>query len=85
MEEVERRCRICREKIENILHILKECDETKHEMTVEEFLKEDGKGREIMKWIDRIREKKKLEEKRKESEGKGKKRRKSQKKERKEE
>ena len=67
--EVERRCRICGEGIENMLHILKECEETKDEMTLEEFLKEDGKGREVMKRIDKIREEKLLEKKGKKTEG----------------
>lgn len=69
LEEAEKKCRICGEGTENIVHILKECEETKDEMTVEEFLKEDGSGREMMKRIDKIREGKRREEKGKESEG----------------
>ncbi|XP_029175923.1 nucleolar protein 58-like [Nylanderia fulva] len=72
LEKAERRCRICREGIENMLHILKECEETKDGITLEEFLKKDGKGRDVIKRINRIREEKRLEEKGKETEGKAK-------------
>lgn len=48
-------CRVCREREENIAHILKECEATKVEVTPEEVLNEDGRGCEIMKRIDRIR------------------------------
>lgn len=39
----------------------KKCWRTRDEMPVEEFLKEDGKDWELMKRIDRVREKRKKE------------------------
>lgn len=37
-------------------HVLKECEMTKSEMVIEEFLGEEGKGLEVMKKIGRTRE-----------------------------
>lgn len=37
-----------------MIHVLRECEKTKDEMPMEEFLKGDGKGCEVMKKIDRI-------------------------------
>lgn len=54
-EEKKRKCRACGERIENIIHMLKECQKTKAEMT-EEFLKEDREGREVMRRILKARE-----------------------------
>lgn len=45
------------------MHVLKKCEATRCETSIKEFLKEDGKGCELMKRIDRIREEKKKEEK----------------------
>lgn len=43
--------------------MLKECEETKDETPVEEFLKGDGKSYELMKRIDIIRKKEKEQKK----------------------
>ncbi|XP_071636284.1 uncharacterized protein [Temnothorax longispinosus] len=53
-EEEDRRCRIC-QKEENIEHILRKCEATKSEIQLKEFLGEEGKGLEVMKWIGKIR------------------------------
>lgn len=62
-EDKERKCRVCK-GVEILMHVLKECEATRYETSIEEFLKEDGKSCELMKRIDRIRE-----ERRKEKEG----------------
>lgn len=49
-EEEDRRCRLCQEEKreeENLDHILKECEATKSEIQLEEFLREEGKGSEV--------------------------------------
>lgn len=43
-EEEDRRCRLCQREEENLDHILKECEATKSEIQLEEFLREEGKG-----------------------------------------
>ena len=53
-EEEDRRCRICQKEEENIEHVLKECEATKSEIQLNEFLGEEGKGLEIMKWIEKV-------------------------------
>jgi len=58
LKEEDRKCRICGEETESIAHVLKECEETRDEMPEGEFLKEDGKGWEIMKRIEEVRRKK---------------------------
>lgn len=58
-EEKERKCRACGERIENIIHMLKECKKTKAEMTIEEFLKEDRGDREVMRRILKAKEERK--------------------------
>ena len=40
----ERKCRVCEKAEENLMHVLKECEETKSELSVEELLREDGRG-----------------------------------------
>jgi len=50
----DRKCRICREAEESLFHILKECDATKNDMSIEEFIGE-GKGLELMKKIEKLR------------------------------
>ena len=54
--EEERKCRICGKAEENLMHVLKECEETKSEISVEELLRENGGGWERMKEIGRARE-----------------------------
>lgn len=53
-EEEQRKCRVCGRERESLKHIVKEC-ETRSEMTIEEFLKKDGKGKKIMERINRVR------------------------------
>lgn len=51
-------------------HVLDRCEETKQEITTEDFLNGDEKSQEIMKGIDRIREtKEERKEDRKENTG----------------
>lgn len=50
-EESERKCRICEESEESMIHVLRECGEIKEEITIEEFLKSDGRLK-IMKKIE---------------------------------
>jgi hypothetical protein len=54
-EEEDRRCRICQKEEENIEHLLKECEATKSEIQLNEFLGEEGKGLKVMKWIEKVR------------------------------
>lgn len=54
-EEENRRCRLCQREEENLDHILKECEATKSEIQLEEFLREEGKGSEVMRWIEKVR------------------------------
>jgi len=73
-EKEDRKCRICGEVEENLFYvlfyikyyyILKECEITKNEIPIEEFIGEGGKGLESMKRIERARDKmkeKKMEE-----------------------
>jgi len=49
---------MCGEEIESIAHILKECEETKDEISEGEFLKEDDKDWGLMKRIEKVRRKK---------------------------
>jgi len=44
LKEEDRKCRMCGEEMESITHVLKECEETRNEISEGEFLKEDGKG-----------------------------------------
>jgi len=65
-EKNERTCRDrCGSGEENIMHVLKECEATKDEMSIEEFLSEEGKSCNAMKKINRVREKKREEGERK--------------------
>jgi len=41
---------------ESLFHILKECDAAKNDMSIEEFIEEEGKGLELMKKIKKLRE-----------------------------
>lgn len=50
-EEDDRRCRICQRKF----HILKECEATKNELRIEEFVGEEAKGLKLIKWIEKLR------------------------------
>lgn len=61
-KEEERMCRVCRKEKESITHVIRRCEEAKSEITMEEFLNEDGKGWEAMKRLNRIREEKEKEE-----------------------
>jgi len=56
-EKEDRKCRICGEAEEYLLHVLKECEITKNEISIEEFIGEIGKGLESMKRIERAIEK----------------------------
>lgn len=58
----ERMYKVCRKEEESITHIIRKYEETKNQMKLEEFLNGDGKGWEVMKRIDRIREEKRKEE-----------------------
>jgi len=58
LKEEDKKCRMCGEEMESIAHVLKECEETRDEISEEEFLKEDGKGWEVMKRIEAARKKK---------------------------
>jgi len=60
-EETERECRICGKGEESLKHVLKECEATKDEISMEEFLSEEGNGLNIMRKIDKIREEKRTE------------------------
>lgn len=42
LEEEEKKCRICKEKMENMIHVVKECEATREETMIKEILKEDG-------------------------------------------
>ena len=64
-EEEEKMCRVCGEKEESMVHVLKECEATKDEMTPEEILNEDGRGWEVLKRIYKIREEKEKDAKEK--------------------
>lgn len=44
LEKEDRKCRICGKGTDNTAYVLKECKETREEMTVEDFMKEDNKG-----------------------------------------
>lgn len=61
LEGGERECRICGRGKESLKHVLKECEATKNEISMEEFLSEEGNGLNIMKKIDQIREEKRTE------------------------
>lgn len=50
-EESERKCRIYEESEESMIYVLRECGEIKEEITIEEFLKSDGRLK-IMKKIE---------------------------------
>lgn len=50
-----RNCRVCGIERESLEHVVKECEKTKDEMTLEEFLRDDGKGKEMMERISRAR------------------------------
>ena len=66
-EDAEKRCRIWYAAEENMSHVLnKECKETKSEMLMEEFIKVEDKGIEIMKRIDKARKKAEGREKKQE-------------------
>ncbi|KYN00522.1 hypothetical protein ALC62_08707 [Cyphomyrmex costatus] len=67
-EDEERRCRICYRSEENVIHMLKECTETKSEKQMVEFLGEEGKGIETMKKIDKARKEAEKRERRNGSE-----------------
>ncbi|XP_025998026.2 trichohyalin-like [Solenopsis invicta] len=54
-EEAERRCRICKREEESLYHMIKECEATKSEMTLEEIIGEEGKGLQTMKRIEKVR------------------------------
>jgi len=56
-EKEKRKCRICGETEENLVHVLKECEITKNEIPIEKFIGEEGKGLELMKRIERAKEK----------------------------
>ncbi|XP_020294889.1 vicilin-like seed storage protein At2g18540 [Pseudomyrmex gracilis] len=58
MKEEDRKCRVCGKEIESIKHVLEECEGTRGEISEEEFLKENGKGCEVMKRIEEARRKK---------------------------
>lgn len=36
-------------------HILKECEATKNELRIEEFVGEEAKGLKLIKWIEKLR------------------------------
>lgn len=36
-------------------HILKECEATKNELRIEEFVSEEAKGLKLIKWIEKLR------------------------------
>lgn len=76
-EEEMSNCRVCGTEKESLEHVVKECEKTKDEMTVEEFLREDGKGKEVMERISKARRERMMErveegEKGKEGEAEGK-------------
>jgi len=58
LKEEDKKCRVCEEEIESITHVLKECEETRGEISEEEFLKRNGKGWEAMKRIEEVRRRK---------------------------
>lgn len=68
-----RRCRICGEKEEDWMHILRECEETREEVEIRELMEENGRGYEIMKRINKKREEREGKKEEKEEEGEGKK------------
>lgn len=39
-------------------HILKECEGTKNELRIEEFVGEEAKGLKLIKWIEKLRREK---------------------------
>lgn len=55
-KEDERMCRVYRKEEKSITHVIRKCEEMKNEIKLEEFLSGDGKGWEVMKKINRIRE-----------------------------
>jgi len=61
---------VCGKEIESITHVLKECEETRGEISEEEFFKENGKGWEV-KRIEEVRRKKINEEKKEGDRGTG--------------
>jgi len=63
---------MCGEEMESIAYVLKECEETRDEISEGELLKEDDKDWEVMKRIEEVKRKKINEwEKRKETEEEG--------------
>lgn len=68
-KEEKRKCRICKKGIEDWNHILRECEETKEEIEIKVLLEENGGGYEVIKKIERIREKKKREVEERERKG----------------
>ena len=54
--EEEKKCRICNEKEEDWVHIIKECEETKEEIEFRDLMDENGGGYEVMKKIEKKRE-----------------------------
>jgi len=43
-EKEDRKCRICAEVEENLVHVLKECEITKNEIPIERFIEKERKG-----------------------------------------
>ena len=52
-KEEERRCRICGERKEDWMHVLRECEATRGEIEIRELMDEKGGGYEIMKRIEK--------------------------------
>lgn len=69
-EEEMRNCRVCGIERESLEHVVKECEKTKDEMTLEEFLRDDEKGKEVMERISRARREGMVERVEAEEEGK---------------
>jgi len=66
LKEEDRKCRVYGKEMESIAHVLKECEETREEISEGELLKEDGKGWEVMKRKEEVRRKKRNEGEKKE-------------------
>lgn len=64
-DEEERKCKVCREEEETIEHILKNCESTKGDISIEDLFDGDGRGVKVIKKSEnnRKREKRRRKEK----------------------
>lgn len=61
-EEEDKICKVCDKELENMIHVLKKCENTKDKMLIQKYLNEEEKSWEIMKKIEAVREERKKRE-----------------------